>query len=737
MSTNRESEPILAASSAACAATAGESRWQIGNASIRKTLQWNDKDGGLCLAALENLTTGHVWEPDVAAHALAAGEFTLTWNNRTLSARQATALHGVRAQAEGETVTLQFDLRLGDELDVTLCYRAHAAAAVIEQWLIVSPQAAGTLNRVAPLTVSIANLPSPVLHWARGLQGHGWHMPPSGPYPAFRMCREPLGSVALQSGLRSTWHAIAWFALDSDTTTLAAAGKPASDEGLFAGLLYSGRWSAQARGEGQSGARLDVFTKGYIMTLAAGERWSSPAAFAGVYSGDLDAAAHVQHTYMRRAVLPPMPEDFPWVQYNTWFAHLIDIDEGILRREAELAAQLGCEVFVIDAGWWEPSRRTSDNFTTGLGRWQPSAEKFPSGLPAFADYVRSLGMRFGIWVEPERVDLRQPAAWQLDWLARHHDAIISPAWPPDTVSGWLCFGHPGVQAWAIDWISELVAAVGADWLKWDSNWWGVCTCTNHGHSATDGEFHQVGGVHVVLAELRRRFPHLIIENCAGGGTRTDFAMLANTHVTWLHDASTPSRRVRFHLAGANYLFPPEVGNTFVIDADDEPLTDPDTPQPDLHTIARSRMLGAFGVSARLPEWTGAAFTTVQTAIAQYKELRPILKTGRFYHLLPQADLECPALLPHGQWEAYALLDPAARRGALWAFRAPDGEPTRVLPLRGLLPGADYRLLDVDTGQAATASGAHWLANGFSVDLSGRTSALIRIEPGAAPGEVTL
>jgi alpha-galactosidase len=222
------------------------------------------------------------------------------------------------------------------------------------------------------------------------------------------------------------------------------------------------------------------------------------------------------------------------------------------------------------------------------------------------------------------------------------------------VSGWLCFGHPDVQAWAIDWISRLVADVKADWLKWDSNWWGVCTCDHHGHSATDGEWHQIQGVHVVMTELRRRFSHLIIENCAGGGVRTDFAMLANTHITWLHDASTPSRRVRFHLAGANYLFPPELCNTWVVDADDEPLTNPATPRADLDAIARSRMFGAFGVSARLPEWTARAFIAVQEAIAQYKQLRPLLKRGRFYHLLPQTELSCTELALHGQWEAYAV-----------------------------------------------------------------------------------
>ena len=327
----------------------------------------------------------------------------------------------------------------------------------------------------------------------------------------------------------------------------------------------------------------------------------------------------------------------------------------------------------------------------------------PPGLRAFADDVRSLGMRFGIWVEPERVDLRAPGTWQDKWLVRHHDAIVSPPWPPDTISGWLCFGHPAVQAWAIDWISSLVDAVGADWLKWDSNWWGVCTCTNHGHSAGDGEFHQVQGVHVVLAELRRRFPHLMIENCAGGGARTDFAMLANSHATWLHDSSTPSRRVRFHLAGANYLFPPELCNTFIVDSADESLADPQTARADLDAIARSRMLGAFGVSARLPEWTDQAFTAVQTAISQYKELRPLLKRGHFYHLLPQADLLCPDLLLHDEWEAYAVVDQPTQStgqgsllGAIWAFRAPAGAPTRTLRLRGLDPATTYELIDVDT-----------------------------------------
>jgi hypothetical protein len=293
-------EQILATCGAAYAAAdpAGNA-WTIGNAVIRKTLAWRD-DTGLCLAALEHRATGHTWRPQLPVDDRAGGEFALRWNDAVLSARQATALRSVRAEADAATVTLYVDLRVADALDITLCLRARSDTAVLEQWLEVTTRQPGVLSRVAPLTVSLAGLAAPVLHWVRGLQGHGAGMPDSGPYPAFQVRHEPLGAVALESGLRSTWHEIAWFALDGDD----------GDEGLFVGLSYSGRWSAAARAV-DGGAILDVYSDGYATPLAAGERWISPTSFVGLYRGDLDDAAHVQHQYMRAAVMLPPPPISP------------------------------------------------------------------------------------------------------------------------------------------------------------------------------------------------------------------------------------------------------------------------------------------------------------------------------------------------------------------------------------------------------------------------------------------
>ncbi|MFM7173628.1 MAG: hypothetical protein ACKO4U_11415, partial [Caldilinea sp.] len=211
-------EIVLAASGAATVVQAGSAQWRIGDSQICKTLRW-EAGAGCWLAAIEDRIAGQLWCPDLHADGWAGGEFCLLWDSVALSARQATALYGVRAWAEAGAVLLQIDLGLTDGLDASLCYRLVDGTAAIEQWVDVLPRQAGTLSRVAPLTVSAASLATPTLHWLRGLQNHGAGMPDNGPYPAFQLRHEPLGQVQLHSGLRSTWHEIAWFALDSGTAT--------------------------------------------------------------------------------------------------------------------------------------------------------------------------------------------------------------------------------------------------------------------------------------------------------------------------------------------------------------------------------------------------------------------------------------------------------------------------------------------------------------------------------------
>jgi alpha-galactosidase len=475
--------------------------------------------------------------------------------------------------------------------------------------------------------------------------------------------------------------------------------------------------------------------EGFTVALRAGERWTSPVVFSGVYAGDLDAAAASQHDYHRAVLSPPLPDDFPWVQANTWFSYLCDYDQEVLAREVTIARELGVEIFYVDAGWWVGNPRHEDLFASGLGDWRENRDKFPDGLRAFADLVRSHGMRFGIWVEPERVDLRTATtgSWQTGWLVRQEGGFRGPDSPQDTDTAWLCFGHPATQAWAESWIGDLVESLGVAWLKWDSNFWAVCSAQDHGHDIGDGEAAQLAGVHRVMDALRQRFPDLIIENCAGGGTRMDFEMARHSHIAWVNDASEPAHRVSFHLEGASYLFPPAVLNSWVTESGHENLNGRDLPEPVLTAIVRSRMMGALGFSCRTVEWSAETRRIVAAAVAEYTSFRHLLKDGYVSHLLPQATLMSPQLKTPAVWEAIQFRARDASEAVVLAFRNISPEETIVLRPRGLDHEASYDVAG-DDGATSRMTGAALATQGLRPCLAPLTSARYhfrRVEGGAA------
>ena len=142
------------------------------------------------------------------------------------------------------------------------------------------------------------------------------------------------------------------------------------------------------------------------MTTAVGAAVvQGPHAVVGVVDGSLPDATAALATYITQGIRNGRPLA-PQVTYNTWFAYGTRIDETSMRREMARAASLGVELFVIDAGWYAGAD-TQDpfEFTNGLGTWEVDPERFPNGLKVLTDYAHSLGMKFGVWVEPERVAL--------------------------------------------------------------------------------------------------------------------------------------------------------------------------------------------------------------------------------------------------------------------------------------------------------------------------------------------
>ena len=185
-------------------------------------------------------------------------------------------------------------------------------------------------------------------------------------------------------------------------------------------------------------------------------------AFAGVYAaGGFGAASRQWHEYARRHVLPAADELRP-VLYNSWEGTWFDVNEANQRELAAVAAELGVELFVMDDGWF--GRRLSDN--AGLGDWWPNPDRFPGGLAPLIAEVHRLGMRFGLWVEPEMVNpdsdlYRAHPDWVLHMPHRDRTELRNQLV--------LNFARADVARWAYGWLDRLLADHEIDFLKWDMN----------------------------------------------------------------------------------------------------------------------------------------------------------------------------------------------------------------------------------------------------------------------------
>jgi alpha-galactosidase len=354
---------------------------------------------------------------------------------------------------------------------------------------------------------------------------------------------------------------------------------------------------------------------------------------------------------------------------------------------------MGLEAFVIDAGWYEGSPAIAD-FSFGLGTWRENRAKFPSGLAAFSEYVHSKGMKFGLWVEPERVDMDYVLKQHeipLEWLAPGAD---QPRELPEGAA-WtaqVCLGNPQAREWIKGWLSRLIRDYQIDWLKWDNNIWMSC---DQPDLPGRRNYDHIKGLYEILDYLRAEFPTLIIENCASGGNRMDYALMRRTDIAWLSDETDPSYRVRYHVFGASYVFPPEYLNSFIVESWFEPLEIAQNDNAILRGWLRSRMLGAVGVSVTTLGWSDEFRNAVALEIQRYKSVRDIMAQGRQYRLLPQSDLSLPLLEPPTEPDAIEFFDAASQRGAVFLFRGTVPWTERRVVLRGLSPNQVYDIHSAD------------------------------------------
>jgi alpha-galactosidase len=601
---------------------------------------------------------------------------------------------GVTTLVRGNTVQLDATFELTSaRLRLTRHYAATSGSPTFETWTTFTPL--GTTVTISDLSPLVLTVPAGTIRYVNGLQGSA---PDQLRDTAFTLQERTLADgerLTIGASGRSSEEFVPWFAIDGGSDV------------FYAGLLWSGAWTMRAT---RAAGTLNLVLGLTPMSTSISSPTDGPHAYFGVSRGTVAEASAAMRSFVLRGLREGRAFD-PLVTYNTWFAYGVRIDESTMREEIDRAAAIGAELFVLDAGWYVGAGKDGDgDYTSGLGSWQVDASRFPSGLRALRDYAHERGIKFGIWVEPERVaqsTVGRSGLAQESWLAKSDGKLGS------SVAAQVCLGSGSARQWILDRLVALIDAVEPDYLKWDNNFWINCNRSGHVHSATDGNFTHVTGLYSILSTLRARYPELLIENVSGGGNRLDLGMLRYSDVGWMDDRSGPSAKVRHNIQGLSAVFPPAYLLSFVMHDPSEPLHD----AADLPLIFRSRMSGVLGLCFRSTAYDDDQLFAMAGHIADYKLLRSSLRTAAGTLLTPQA---APSRGP--AWDVFQTTPEFFQPTVIWGFQSDGGVRDVVVRPVALRSRAMYEVRSLDYGTLGVRSGAELMADGVELVASPASAA---------------
>ena len=409
--------------------------------------------------------------------------------------------------------------------------------------------------------------------------------------------------------------------------------------------------------------------------LDGGGAYSTPWLF-GSYGDGLNELAQRVHSYLRAR--PAHPHGSRPVVINTWEAVYFDQDMDRLVALAEAGAAVGAERFVLDDGWFRHRR----NDSAGLGDWYVDDQVWPSGLGPLIEKVRGLGMDFGLWVEPEMINLDSD-------LAREHPEWIFRAGGRQGIASRsqysLDLGHPGAYDYVATRLESLLDEYDIAYLKWDHN--RMVVEAGHGPDGRPGVHVHTAALYRLLDELRERYPGLEIESCAGGGGRIDLGILERTDRVWPSDCNDALERQQIQRY-TQLLVPPELVGSHV--GAHRAHTTGRT--HDLDFRAATAWWGHLGIEWDLTTASGADLAQLRRWVDLYKQHRTLLHNG----VAVVADHPDPAVWVQGvvaRDRSEAIFGVVTvDRSTTWPpgrVRLPGLDPERRYLLRPLPPADRY------------------------------------------------
>ena len=474
-------------------------------------------------------------------------------------------------------------------------------------------------------------------------------------------------------------------------------------------LVYSGDFLAEVEVDsfGTARARLGIDPTHFTWTLEPGAELVLPEAVLAWTDEGLGALSDTYHRLYRERLARGQWRDAPRpVLVNNWEGTYFDFTADRLVEMAEVAADLGIELFVLDDGWF--GERDDDD--SSLGDWHVDRRKLPGGLEDVAGRIEALGMRFGLWIEPEMVSPRSRL------FEQHPEWALGVPGRPRTEQRRqlvLDMARPEVVDHLFGVLSGILASAPISYVKWDMN-----RSMTEAYSTALPPEHQgelrhryILGVYDLYARLTTAFPGILFESCASGGGRFDPGMLAYAPQAWTSDDTDAIERLRIQW-GTSLAYPLSSMGAHVSAVPNHQVGRV-TP---LATRAAVAFFGVFGYELDTTALTEHERREVAAQVAFYKRHRDVLQLGRFVRLRSPFDGD-------GTEAAWMAISGDRRRAVVGAYRVldrPYDGPSR-LRLRGLDPALAYRVAPwpdggdaVDRANARVRGGDDLMAAGLTL-----------------------
>ena len=448
-------------------------------------------------------------------------------------------------------------------------------------------------------------------------------------------------------------------------------------------------------------AEITAYNPMYI--LAAGETFVTPEVHMGIVAGGLDDAVNEMHDHIRRSVLST-PEIAPvdlTVGAGMGAEHDMSVEtsKSFIRQFAEM----GAEVFIIDAGWeCPPSLPIEWGECNGINI--PNPDRYPNGLAELSDYCHEQGLKFALWVEIERLGKYAPM------LEQHPEWIAKDIYG-GTNGGFIDFTVPEAAQWCEDELARIIEEYKLDMLRVDYNvsfrdyfafrevMTGKRECLSVRHQQA---------VYRMYQNLKRRFPNVVFENCAGGGGRTDLGIMKSFNHTWVSDCQKAPQSVMI-TNGMTMVLPPERVDRLFAGMGCHAYGSFDLQMR--NTMLTHMSLNIVAPAVTEPNPVQMEF--VKHSVQIYKDfIRPMLPTARIYHHTPDN-----SVVRDDGFCAYEIAAPDGSKGAVAVYTLTSaGQTSRNILPKGINAGKTYKITLDNCRSSFMVSGYELLNNGIRINI---------------------